>query len=74
MTLPINVIFSHLQVRAWQEDVCWWKHACVTALRFATCFSFSCCVQKKPRVRLWLYEDARMQIEGQIIGFDEYMK
>mmetsp|Transcript_4019 Transcript_4019/g.8055 ORF Transcript_4019/g.8055 Transcript_4019/m.8055 type:complete len:99 (-) Transcript_4019:41-337(-) len=41
MTLPINVIFSHLQ--------------------------------KKTRVRLWLYEDARMQIEGQIIGFDEYM-
>ena len=30
--------------------------------------------QKKTRVRLWLYEDARMQIEGQIIGFDEYMK
>lgn len=41
MTLPINVIFSHLQ--------------------------------KKTRVRLWIYEDARMQIEGQIIGFDEYM-
>ena len=30
-------------------------------------------VQKKTRVRIWLYEDARMQIEGQIIGFDEYM-
>ena len=29
--------------------------------------------QKKTRVRVWLYEDARMQIEGQIIGFDEYM-
>ena len=29
--------------------------------------------QKKTRVRIWLYEDARMQIEGQIIGFDEYM-
>ncbi|GAX11830.1 small nuclear ribonucleoprotein E [Fistulifera solaris] len=41
MTLPINVIFSHLQ--------------------------------KKTRVRIWLYEDTRMQIEGQIIGFDEYM-
>jgi len=41
MTLPINVIFSHLQ--------------------------------KKTRVRIWLYEDARMQMEGQIIGFDEYM-
>lgn len=24
-------------------------------------------------MRVWLYEDARMQIEGQIIGFDEYM-
>jgi len=42
MTLPINVIFSHLQ--------------------------------KKTRVLIWLYEDGgKMQIEGQIIGFDEYM-
>ncbi|CAB9504361.1 Small nuclear ribonucleoprotein E [Seminavis robusta] len=41
MTLPINVIFSHLQ--------------------------------KKTRVRVGLYEDTRLQIEGQIIGFDEYM-
>ena len=40
-TLPINVIFSHLQ--------------------------------SKNRVKIWLYEDTRMQIEGQIIGFDEYM-
>lgn len=24
-------------------------------------------------MRLWLYEDTRLQIEGQIIGFDEYM-
>ena len=22
---------------------------------------------------MWLYEDTKMQIEGQIIGFDEYM-
>lgn len=29
--------------------------------------------RKKTRVRIWLYEDTRMQIEGQIIGFDEYM-
>ena len=29
--------------------------------------------QKKTRVRIWLYEDTRLQIEGQIIGFDEYM-
>lgn len=41
MTLPINVIFSHLQ--------------------------------KKTRVLIWLYEDTKLQIEGQIIGFDEYM-
>eukprot|EP00579_Thalassiosira_antarctica_P021140 CAMPEP_0201953004 /NCGR_PEP_ID=MMETSP0904-20121228/1548_1 /ASSEMBLY_ACC=CAM_ASM_000553 /TAXON_ID=420261 /ORGANISM="Thalassiosira antarctica, Strain CCMP982" /LENGTH=86 /DNA_ID=CAMNT_0048496805 /DNA_START=27 /DNA_END=287 /DNA_ORIENTATION=- len=41
MTLPINVIFGHLQ--------------------------------KKTRVKIWLYEDTRMAIEGQIIGFDEYM-
>mmetsp|Transcript_26247 Transcript_26247/g.53904 ORF Transcript_26247/g.53904 Transcript_26247/m.53904 type:complete len:87 (+) Transcript_26247:193-453(+) len=41
MTLPINVIFGHLQ--------------------------------RKERVKIWLYEDTRMTIEGQIIGFDEYM-
>mmetsp|Transcript_31792 Transcript_31792/g.66838 ORF Transcript_31792/g.66838 Transcript_31792/m.66838 type:complete len:87 (-) Transcript_31792:262-522(-) len=41
MTLPINVIFGHLQ--------------------------------KKTRVKIWLYEDTRMAIEGQIVGFDEYM-
>jgi len=41
MTLPINVIFGHLQ--------------------------------KKTRVKIWLYEDTRMSIEGQIVGFDEYM-
>lgn len=29
--------------------------------------------QKKTRVKIWLYEDTRMTIEGQIIGFDEYM-
>jgi small nuclear ribonucleoprotein E len=29
--------------------------------------------QKKTRVRIWLYEDTRMQMEGTIIGFDEYM-
>eukprot|EP00934_Nitzschia_sp_Nitz4_P002748 Nitzschia sp. Nitz4//scaffold13_size275219//145969//146353//NITZ4_000880-RA/size275219-augustus-gene-0.265-mRNA-1//-1//CDS//3329536032//2738//frame0 len=41
MTVPINVIFGHLQ--------------------------------KKNRVRVWIYEDTKKQIEGQIIGFDEYM-
>mmetsp|Transcript_24895 Transcript_24895/g.54300 ORF Transcript_24895/g.54300 Transcript_24895/m.54300 type:complete len:87 (-) Transcript_24895:310-570(-) len=41
MTMPINVIFGHLQ--------------------------------SKKRVKIWLYEDTRMAIEGQIIGFDEYM-
>ena len=24
-------------------------------------------------MRVWLYEDTKTQIEGQIIGFDEYM-
>ena len=32
-----------------------------------------CITQKKTRVRIWLYEDTKMQLEGQIIGFDEYM-
>ena len=30
-------------------------------------------IQKKTRVKIWLYEDTRMAIEGQIVGFDEYM-
>ena len=30
-------------------------------------------IQQKKRVKIWLYEDTRMSIEGQIIGFDEYM-
>ena len=29
--------------------------------------------QKKTRVKILLYEDTRMAIEGQIVGFDEYM-
>ena len=29
--------------------------------------------QKKTRVKIFLYEDTRMAIEGQIVGFDEYM-
>jgi len=29
--------------------------------------------QSKSRVKIWLYEDTRMTLEGQIIGFDEYM-
>jgi small nuclear ribonucleoprotein E len=30
-------------------------------------------MQKKTRVRIWLYEDVRIQMEGVIVGFDEYM-
>ena len=30
-------------------------------------------IQSKSRVKIWLYEDTRMALEGQIIGFDEYM-
>ena len=29
--------------------------------------------KKKTRVKIWLYDDTRMAIEGQIVGFDEYM-
>ena len=29
--------------------------------------------QKKTRVRIWIYEDVHVQMEGIIIGFDEYM-
>ncbi len=29
--------------------------------------------QSKSRILVWLYENTNMKIEGQIIGFDEYM-
>jgi small nuclear ribonucleoprotein E len=37
------------------------------------CLSSNIFPQKKTRVRIWLYEDTKTQLEGQIIGFDEYM-
>ena len=64
MTLPINVIFGHLQVS--EKNT----HTTHNTNLTHTLFHF---LQKKTRVRLWLYEDTRLQIEGQIIGFDEYM-
>ncbi|KAL3763477.1 hypothetical protein ACHAW5_010869 [Stephanodiscus triporus] len=30
-------------------------------------------LQSRTRVKIWLYEDTRMAIEGQIVGLDEYM-
>jgi small nuclear ribonucleoprotein E len=36
-------------------------------------FFFAFDFQKKSRVRIWIYEDTKTQLEGQIIGFDEYM-
>jgi len=30
-------------------------------------------LQNKVRVQIWLYEQVDMRIEGQIIGFDEFM-
>ena len=30
-------------------------------------------LQDKNQVQIWLYEDTKLRIEGQIIGFDEYM-
>ncbi|CAM9662729.1 unnamed protein product [Phaeothamnion confervicola] len=30
-------------------------------------------LQNKTRVQVWLYENTAMRIEGQIVGFDEYM-
>ena len=49
-----------------------------TIISFSVLFSYFLFLllflsQKKSRVRLWLYEDTKTQIEGQIIGFDEYM-
>eukprot|EP00290_Baffinella_frigidus_P010492 CAMPEP_0180146082 /NCGR_PEP_ID=MMETSP0986-20121125/18204_1 /TAXON_ID=697907 /ORGANISM="non described non described, Strain CCMP2293" /LENGTH=82 /DNA_ID=CAMNT_0022090883 /DNA_START=176 /DNA_END=424 /DNA_ORIENTATION=- len=30
-------------------------------------------LQNKSRIEIWLFEQKDMQIEGQIVGFDEYM-
>jgi len=30
-------------------------------------------LQSKSRVQVWLYEQKNVRLEGQIIGFDEYM-
>ena len=30
-------------------------------------------LQDQKRVTIWLYEDTKTRLEGQIIGFDEYM-
>ena len=30
-------------------------------------------LKNKERVEIWLYENTAMKIEGQLIGFDEYM-
>lgn len=30
-------------------------------------------VVQRTRVQIWLYENTKMRIEGQILGFDEYM-
>ena len=30
-------------------------------------------LQNKSRVQIWLFENTEMRIEGQIVGFDEYM-
>jgi len=42
-------------------------------LSLPTTIISQCIVQDKKRVKIWLYEDTRMKLEGQIIGFDEYM-
>ncbi|XP_044769734.1 small nuclear ribonucleoprotein E-like [Neomonachus schauinslandi] len=31
------------------------------------------CLQNRSRIQVWLHKQANMQIEGCIIGFDEYM-
>ncbi len=88
MTLPINVIFGHLQVRSIPSNPLesgssndniflsiapfrWFLN--VLNRRTHTNDFLSFLQQKKTRVRIWLYEDTKMQLEGQIIGFDEYM-
>jgi len=30
-------------------------------------------LQNKTRIQIWLYDNTDMRIEGEIIGFDEYM-
>jgi small nuclear ribonucleoprotein E len=77
MTVPINVIFGHLQVSYRRTRVFLRANERTsiiskTSIFVLTSLSFPF-AQKKTRVRIWLYEDTKTQIEGQIIGFDEYM-
>mmetsp|Transcript_9555 Transcript_9555/g.14070 ORF Transcript_9555/g.14070 Transcript_9555/m.14070 type:complete len:90 (-) Transcript_9555:294-563(-) len=30
-------------------------------------------LQEGNRIKVWLYEDTRMALEGKVLGFDEYM-
>eukprot|EP00124_Ichthyophonus_hoferi_P002619 Ihof_evm7s186 gene=Ihof_evmTU7s186 len=30
-------------------------------------------LQSKARIQVWLFEQTNLRVEGQIIGFDEYM-
>ena len=30
-------------------------------------------LQNKSRIQIWVYEQVNLRVEGQIIGFDEYM-
>jgi small nuclear ribonucleoprotein E len=71
MTLPINVIFSHLQVS--NRTPQFLSLSAISYLGLTHVLYFILCPQKKTRVRIWLYEDTKTQLEGQIIGFDEYM-
>lgn len=79
MTLPINVIFSHLQVRQVTKTsestgvFCCWCYSWLTFYHHFECTLLLLLLQNKTRIKLWLYEDTKLQIEGQIIGFDEYM-
>ena len=72
MTQPINVIFSHLTVSI--ESLAlylFYLHILSNDALFL--YRPVQYIQSKSRVKIWLYEDTRMALEGQIIGFDEYM-
>ena len=62
-----NLIVLELSIPKWFP----YSHSSDPTLFSHTVFSPA--HRKKTRVRVWLYEDTKLQLEGQIIGFDEYM-
>uniref|UniRef100_A0A7R9UCX6 Small nuclear ribonucleoprotein E n=1 Tax=Pinguiococcus pyrenoidosus TaxID=172671 RepID=A0A7R9UCX6_9STRA len=79
MTQPIHLIFRYLQEvcsgasEAVRRRRLMLRSLLLEFLNFAKlCFFFACLAQGTP-IRIWLYENTALFMEGTIVGFDEYM-